>query len=222
MEEIFKDIPGYEGMYQVSNLGNVKSLKRSSEKILKNAKNARGYLEVCLCKNSVGTIIRIHQLVAMAFLGHKRDGMKLVIDHIDNNKLNNRLENLQIITQRENVFKDQGKYTSKYKGVHFYHYNNKWLANIRVKQRLIHLGLFKTELEASEAYQNALKLVNSGYIFIVKEREKSNKYVGVNWNKLSKKWIARISVNKIRVNLGSFNTELEALKAYQNKLAEIQ
>ena len=87
---------------------------------------------------------------------------------------------------------------------------------------MIHLGLFKTELEASEAYQNALKLVNSGYIFIVKEREKSNKYVGVNWNKLSKKWIARISVNKIRVNLGSFNTELEALKAYQNKLAEIQ
>ena len=114
--EIFKDIPGYEGLYQVSNLGRVKSLPKkvrskncyriTDEKILKNSIDGRGYFNTVIYKYGVAKTITIHKLVAITFLEHKTDGTtKLVIDHINENKLDNRLENLQIITHGENIKK---------------------------------------------------------------------------------------------------------------------
>lgn len=85
MEEIFKDIPNYEDMYQVSNLGNVKSLgnnKNRKDKILKISLDGSGYKKVSLCKNSKIKTIRVHQLVSMAFLNHKINGHKLSLIHI--------------------------------------------------------------------------------------------------------------------------------------------
>jgi len=114
--EIFKDIPGYEGIYQVSDLGRVKSLKFNKEKILKPGVNNHGYYTVVLCKGKRKTI-NVHQLVAMAFLNHEPCGYNgLIVDHKDNNPLNNRLSNLQLISQRENTSKDK-KGSSKYTGV---------------------------------------------------------------------------------------------------------
>ena len=82
--EIFKDVKGYEGLYQVSDLGRVKSLarldvlgRRVREKILKNAVNAKGYLIVNLAKSSKSNVKYIHQLVAVAFLGHEPKGCLL-------------------------------------------------------------------------------------------------------------------------------------------------
>ena len=167
MEEIWKDIPGYEGIYQVSNLGNVKSLPRimikkgvflSNEKILKSGINNLGYLSVVLFNKNTKTF-KVHQLVAMAFLNHIPDGTyRLVVDHINRDKLDNKVENLQIITQRKNVSKDK-KGTSKYTGVSWNIRNKKWVSQIRINGKVKYLGLFNTELEASEAYKNKLKVL---------------------------------------------------------------
>lgn len=158
--EEFRDIPGYEGIYQVSNLGRVKSLsridstgRRQKERILK-AANTRGYLIVTLS----GKRFYAHQLVAIAFLNHTIDGHKIVVDHIDHDKTNNNVSNLRLVTHRENLSHRKKKGTSKYTGVS--KHGNKWASKISVEGELIYLGLFDTELLAHEAYQNKLKIVN--------------------------------------------------------------
>lgn len=170
MKEIWKDIPGYEGLYQVSNLGNVKSLPRkicnyqgfhiSKERILKPGKNSKGYLSVVLSdnKNNIIKSKKVHQLVAMAFLNHKPDGsLKKVIDHINNNKSDNKLHNLQIITNRENCSKDVKNKTSKYTGVSWEKRRKKWVVRIKINKKYLHLGYFDNEIEAHICYQNKLK-----------------------------------------------------------------
>lgn len=157
--EIWKDIPGYEGLYQVSSLGRVKSLNyglSKQEKVMVGWINNDGYKTVTLSFNGKKTK-KIHQLVAIAFLNHKPNGVKNVVDHINDNKLDNRVENLQIVTQRFNVYKTQVKYSSKFKGVHWCKSANKWRSRISINGKEKHLGYFDCELAASHAYQKALK-----------------------------------------------------------------
>tara|TARA_R110001632_G_C11076374_1_gene387963 strand:- start:13 stop:513 length:501 start_codon:yes stop_codon:yes gene_type:complete len=162
--EIWKEVKGYRD-YEVSNLGRVKSLARivitakgsrtCKEKILKPSVDGQGYLKVCLSSNGKGKVKRIHRLVAIVFLNHTPNGNKLVVDHINNVKTDNRLENLQVITNRENLSKDK-KGVSKYTGVTWMKKANKWRAYIYINGKNKHLGMFINELEASEAYQIAL------------------------------------------------------------------
>jgi hypothetical protein len=157
--EIFKDVPGYEGLYQVSNMGRVKSLGNNEtrkDKILKNCLDRLGYSHISLCNDSKIKKYSTHQLVAMAFLNHNPCGHKLVIDHINDVKNDNRLENLQLITQRDNCYKTQGKYSSKYKGVCWDKARNKWHAKITINKKKMFLGYFEKEYDASVAYQNKL------------------------------------------------------------------
>ena len=156
MREIWKIIGGFES-YEVSNLGRIKSFKCNREKILKPCEDVHGYLHVSLHKDLKRKTKNIHKLVAIAFLGHNPCGHKLVVDHINNNKLDNNVENLQLITNRENAYKTQGKYSSKYKGVNFHKPNKKWRARIMINGKQTNIGLFNTEEEANEAYQNKLK-----------------------------------------------------------------
>lgn len=97
MNEEWKDIQGYEGLYQVSNLGNVKSKRR----LLQPTITKRGYCRVGLSKEGKMKYYLVHKLVAESFIG-KRD---MPIDHIDCNKTNNRLENLEYVTTRENCIR---------------------------------------------------------------------------------------------------------------------
>jgi len=153
-------------MYQVSNLGNVKSLDRSyinslgrkyfiDGRILKNYLDSRGYMSRLLSKKSKHKIYKVHQLVAISFLNHKPKETNLVVDHINNIKTDNRLENLQIITSRENVSRTK-RGSSKYTGVSFDKKCNKWRARIHINHKDISLGYFTNELDAYNAYQTAL------------------------------------------------------------------
>ena len=109
-KEIWKDLPNYEG-YQVSNLGRVKSLKRSrkgkngslvsvKEKILK-PQLIRGYYRVALCKNSIRKMYFVHRLVWLAFNSPIPEGLQ--VNHINEIKTDNRLSNLNLMTCKENV-----------------------------------------------------------------------------------------------------------------------
>jgi hypothetical protein len=154
-DEFYKDIPNYENMYQISNLGNVKSLKYRKEKILKFSKDKDGYFQVILCKNGKTKAFKNHVLVAMAFKGHKPDGStKIVVDHIDNDKSNNCEWNLQLISSRENISKDR-KSKNKYPGVRLLS-NNKWEASITIENKYFYLGTFNNEIDAYNAYRTKL------------------------------------------------------------------
>lgn len=168
--EIWKDIAGYEGLYQVSNFGNVKSLPRkiynngcsSDQKIkgrfLKIQKDNRGYCIIRLsCFGKVKSM-RVHQLMAISFFNHiPKKG--LVIDHIDNDRSNNCLENIQIITHRINCCKDRINGTSKYTGVSKLS-NGKFVSSIQIKNINYRLGLFNNEIDAYNAYLKKLKSIN--------------------------------------------------------------
>ena len=158
--EVWKNIPDFEGLYQVSNLGNVRIVnyrKTGKYKIKKKCLNSSGRYNLGLSKNKIYYAgKKISVLVAMAFLNHKPCGYKLVVDHKDNNPTNDRLYNLQLITHRENCSKDK-KGTSKHTGVYWHKLSKKWKSQIRVNGKRKALGLFTNELEAANAYKKALE-----------------------------------------------------------------
>lgn len=110
--EEWKDIPGFEGLYQASNLGRIKSLERFKkgkndclvsvkERILKPRIDRYGYYQVVLCKNSIKKAYLVHRLVFEAFNGSIPEGLQ--VNHINEIKTDNRLENLNLMTCKENI-----------------------------------------------------------------------------------------------------------------------
>lgn len=110
--EIWKDVVGYEGLYQVSNFGNIRScdkiIKREGyrdyvlrSKLLKQSNHSEGYLVICLTRNSKYVNKFVHQIVADAFIPLIKDSND--INHIDGNKKNNCVSNLERCTRKENI-----------------------------------------------------------------------------------------------------------------------
>lgn len=108
--EIWKDVKGFEGLYQVSNYGNIKSLPKkkgkgkgyfTKEKILKPKTDRYGYFVVCLRKNNKNHNMSIHRCVALSFC--KNPFNKTVVNHKDGNKKNNMSSNLEWCTVQENT-----------------------------------------------------------------------------------------------------------------------
>lgn len=98
MEEVWKNISGYEGLYWVSNLGRIKSKR----KLLKQSnRNKFGYKVVSLSKNNVVSSVSVHRLVASYFVPNQEN--KPQVGHLDNNPANNRADNLEWNTQGENL-----------------------------------------------------------------------------------------------------------------------
>lgn len=156
--EIWKSIEDYDG-YFISNLGNVKSLRRNKEHILKPKINTRGYYTISVRKNTKRCYLIIHRLVASHFIKNSDPINKIYVDHIDRNKFNNRESNLRWVTTLENShnlskFKNN---TSGYTGVYKVKNEDKWFAQICINKKNTNLGRFNTFEEAKNARIEAEK-----------------------------------------------------------------
>ncbi len=138
MTETYKKIEGFEN-YSVSDHGNVRNDKTG--RILK-GKLDNGYLRVDLWKHKTRHTKKIHKLTAEAFLLNPEN--KKCVDHIDNNKHNNKLVNLRFATSQENNQNRSisNRNTSGYKGVHWHKRSMKWQARITINGKIINLGSF--------------------------------------------------------------------------------
>ena len=148
MEE-FKIIKGFS-KYEISNNGNVKNIKTG--RILKATLGTRGYYDVII-KNDEGKLIHItnHKLVGLTFIPNPNNYK--IIDHIDNNKLNNDVNNLRWCSQQQNNFNQSlsSKNTSGFKGVYYCKSNKKWNANIKYDRKTYQLGSFDKKEDAINA-----------------------------------------------------------------------
>ena len=119
MQEVWKDIKGYEGMYQVSNFGRVKSFDRYDKhgalwlgKILSNKPKKTGYVNVKFSVDGKRSVKLVHRLVAEAFIPNIEN--KPEVNHKDGNKSNNKVSNLEWVTSRENTLHGIEKGLIKY------------------------------------------------------------------------------------------------------------
>lgn len=165
--EIFLEIKDYENLYQISNFGNTKSLFKKrpcgkhknilrvyDEVILKTFTDKRSYVYVSLTKNGKTIKYLVHRLLAQTFIENKNN--LPYVNHINGIKNDNRVENLEWVSARENNchysnFKKNK--TSKYIGVNFDLKTNKWRGQIEFNGKKVHLGYFLTE---EEAYQQRI------------------------------------------------------------------
>ena len=159
------DIKDYEGLYCISDKGRVKSLRRKRingglliERILKPRYDKMGYVQYVLNMDGIKKSVKGHHLVFEHFSDLKRDGRRINIDHIDENKSNNTFENLRLLTNRQNLSKGKIKKnkSSIYTGVYKPKGSDKFQAYITINKKHIYLGLFDSEIEAHKAYINAI------------------------------------------------------------------
>jgi hypothetical protein len=157
----WRTIHGYTD-YQINQFGEVKSLRRGKERILKPFLTCKvlgeyRYYAVKLCNKIGPKKFYVHRLMAMTFLNYDSNNKNLVIDHINNNSFDNNLENIQVITQRKNKSKDRINKTGftgvKKSGI-------KYEANIYINKKCIYLGIYPTPEEAGQAYQDYLSKLN--------------------------------------------------------------
>jgi hypothetical protein len=168
-QEEWKDIPGQEGFYQVSNHGRIRSLDHYTYmaicksnilirgRIIKQVLSKDGYFHVTLTGGNFRISGGVHRLEWKIFKGQIPKGYE--VDHIDNDKTNNRLSNLQLLSGRQNSAKRSMNLpkTSAYTGVSWCKARKKWQAHIRINKKSKSLGRYVNEIDAAMAYVNALK-----------------------------------------------------------------
>jgi hypothetical protein len=161
MEEIWKDIKGYEGLYQISNLERVKSLEKLSwnghvwwtkKELILNPVNSMGYKSVRLCKSNKCKSHRIHILVATYFIPNPEN--KRMVNHINHDRWDSRVENLEWVSDRENCTHARLRMANKngYQNVKKYHNRNYYGFYTMINGKYIYKGYYKTAKEAHEGY----------------------------------------------------------------------
>lgn len=173
-KEIWKDIKGYEGIYQISSFGRVKTVshkrwcvKNNSYSTIKEKirtfSNYNKYYKVQLSKKNIVKNFYVHLLVWDHFGNSKRDGRNLQVDHINNNTKDNKISNLQVLKARDNIIKytKTKSGTSIYPGVTYNSDMNKWISSISINGKRLYLGIFKNEINAYKAYLNKLEDINN-------------------------------------------------------------
>ncbi len=255
IDEIWLDIPDYEGSYKISNYGNVFSFR--SNKYLKPI-NQNEILQITLYKDpKVANKFLVHRLVAKLFIPN--NNLHLNVRHIDGNTFNNKFDNLEWYGNTENsnpfideVWKDLTDFEGIYKVSNYgrilriktnsvlksslssckKYYRIELCKDGKKYRRLIHRLLCIHFLPNPNNYQeinhidhnslnnnlNNLEWINDmgntahGKLNLLT----TSKYLGVNWKKQSNKWVARLTVNGKRINLGCFTNEEDAFKARCN------
>ena len=169
LDEYF-DIPNYEGLYKINKNCEVISLPKPNQKkyITKKPEIHKGYHRTTLFKNGKGKHFFIHQLMAIVFIGINKE--KTHINHIDGNKLNNNIDNIEWCTPKENIAhsiktglagtnrcRKHKTNKSGYIGVHFHKHIKKFCARLILQNGLRkNLGYFNSAKDAAIAYNNAL------------------------------------------------------------------
>lgn len=165
-----------------------------------------------------------------------------LIDHINQNRLDNRFCNLRVNSDSGNAHnkkKLEGT-TSTFKGVHFFPRDNNWMAQINCNHKYHYIGYFDTEAEAAIAYNIKAKALYGDFANLnivegeneiiasvqnklnsVKKKKGVSKYRGVYYQKPSNKWVTSIHKNKVKYSVGSFETEEAAARAYNQKAMEL-
>lgn len=146
MEEVWKDIYGYEGLYQVSNLGNIKRFYKADERISNGSSGL--YRTVTLTKNGIKKQFAVHRLVATHFIPNPCPKELTEVNHKDGNKQNNSVENLEWVTTHDNVLHactelGRGSYGKKARPVNMFDLETKQL-----------LKTFNSVSDASREFEN--------------------------------------------------------------------
>lgn len=224
--EVWKPIPDYEGIYEVSSWGRVRRLL-----IIEPTKSQSGYPMIKFEVNKIAFNKTLHLLVAELFCDKKT--YHKVVNHKDSDIENPYYKNLEWVSIRENVShsKKGENYTSKYTGVGR-RANGKYYASISINSIRKHLGVYDTEEEAHYVYMKVVealgeeqKYYKKGFKFqkdldlsiidtIYKPKIKTSIFKGVYLDKNSGKWKSQINIKKKLYRLGYFETEEEAYKAY--------
>jgi len=203
-EETFRIIKDFEN-YSISNLGRVRNNK--TDRILKPSIDGNGYYTVCLYQDSSVYAKKIHKLVGDAFIQNPLN--KKCIDHINNNKLDNNVNNLRWVTLQENQMnrKLSTNSTSNYKGVSFDKRINKWRAQIQINGKKKHLGFFENIEDAVNARVKKAEELFGEYI------NSCEKEITINLN---------IPVNtKVKLNINIKTQEDQELEELEKELNEI-
>lgn len=211
MSEIWKDVTGYDVSYQVSSIGRV----RSPHGVRSLQLRSDGYVMVGLRVGGKIKSPKVHRLVAEAFIGARPMGF--VTDHKNGDRSDNRAENLQYITHRDNTVRGKScalktDAKSSLAGVTKHEDGKSWMAQKTFGSKHFYIGLFRDEVSAHEAY----RVATEASCMESRRRRAENKtssFVGVSWSRRDKKWMAYIYVGKKRTHLGSFDSELEASKS---------
>ena len=157
--EIWKDLDGFDIMYQVSNFGRIKNEKRIIPQYL----DKDGYCLIHLSFGKKTKLFRVHRLIAKSFIDNEYN--KKQVNHKNSNPSDNRIENLEWVSASENnCHKFIGKKTSSiYRGVTYVIRDKRWLSQIQINHKKIHLGMFKTE---KEAYLKRLEYEKENNIYL--------------------------------------------------------
>ena len=159
-----------------------------------------------------GSMILYHTIIWILTNGPIADE-NTELDHIDGNRINNRIENLRLVCKRENQQNRYKHRAGRLVGCRLNKRWNKWQAQIVINGKQISLGYFNTEAEAHQIYCEALTILDKSVEEIQEYfgvAQFSSEYKGVSYNKQCSKWVAYIQINGRLIYLGLFDTELEA------------
>jgi len=181
--EEWRCVAEYEGLYEVSNLGRIRSLDHTTVdtkniersfkgRVLSLSTDSHGYNIKTLYLNGERCAFRLHRLIAQAFISNPND--LPYIDHVDGNKENNNINNLEWVTAQENTERYHSKIesSSKYNKVSFSPSHKKWIAQLLVDGKSIHIGSFDSEDDAHFAQVLSRKELKELGAEAVKEKYK--------------------------------------------------
>lgn len=229
MKERWKEIPGYDGFYEVSDFGRVRSWyvpisysggcsygRGKEPRILSLTKPKDFYVSINLKKNGEGKTVKVHSLVAKAFVKGWFKGA--VVHHKDEDKHNNFYKNLKWVTTRENITTGRIKKNKLPTGVYLKSKNKGYETSIVFEGKSWPLGYYKTAKKASKVYNKAVRLIEEGKFDPVRYKKRldlqKTKKRGMPTGVRKKDWgfEAGIGVNSKYIYLGNYKNLEDAIK----------